>query len=118
MIKILLTVALLVAALPCAAQERSQTGLRLAQGVFLTAQVGDLVSTHIAVQRPGIVEGNALMGQSEAQRIALKAAGTAGILWLTSKLATHHPRVATVTLYALSGSLGAVAIHNFTIARR
>lgn len=88
--------------------------LRLPSAAFLTAQALDLTTTARALQAvPGAVEGNRLMGQSNAQRIAVKAVTSAGILGLSQVLAKRgHEKAAKVMLYGMSAAVGVVAVRN------
>jgi hypothetical protein len=79
---------------------------------LITAQGLDLWTTHAAIVGHRGVESNPFMQGSDAKRIAWKTGTTAGVLWLTTKLDRYHPRIARVTLYAFSGAIGAVAVHN------
>ncbi len=84
---------------------------------LITMQAADLVSTERALSRPGAYEVNPI-GQSTGTRLAMKAATTAGTLYLASKLGTNHPRLAQCFVYGVSAVIGAVALHNAQIGAR
>lgn len=94
------------------------SGLTLPAFTMATAQSLDIASTCAAVHSGLGMESNRLMGSGcDAHALAMKAATTAGTLWLMQKLSSTHPKAAQVTLYALSGVIGAVAIHNARIRK-
>lgn len=88
-------------------------GLKLPTAVLIGAQSADLVSTHHALQRPGTYEANGIMHGSDAKRIALKALGTAGIVYGAHYLAAKgKPKTAKILLYSVAGASAGIALHN------
>jgi len=102
-------------ATPAFAQEHHR--LHLAQGVFIAANVADIVTTERGISSGAGREANVFMQGSTTQRIIWKSATTVGVLWLTAKIGKDHPRLAQTFLYTVSGVIGAVAVHNNQIAR-
>jgi hypothetical protein len=89
-----------------------------AVGAIVLGNVADIVSTEIALQRPGLREGNPVLGQSATQRIAVKAAGTAVQVWIVRKLdRSGHPKLARVVGYSAGAALTGVAWHNWRAGR-
>jgi hypothetical protein len=85
--------------------------------LIIAANVADLVSTEIAVQRANVAESNPIMGQSSAQRIAVKAAGTALQVWMVRKLEPRHPKIAKGVGVGAAVLFGGVTIHNLRVGR-
>ena len=104
----------ILAACPARAQEVS-TSVRVAQGVFIAAQVADWHSTKVATDA-GAVEANPVMQGSNAKRFALKAGMTTAIVWATSHLAKTRPTAVKWMLYVASGLTVGVAANNYRIA--
>ena len=87
---------------------------------LVLGNVADLVSTEIAIARGDgrVREANPIMGQHVAQRVVVKAAGTAAQVWLVRKLEPHHPRAAKALGYGIGTFFGGVAIWNLRQSRR
>jgi hypothetical protein len=107
-----LTLALVLCLLPALAS--AQTAPKGPQAVIIAGNVLDAVSTEIALQRPGLREGNAVLGQSPARRLALKAAGTAAQVWIVRVVGRRHPRAAKIVGYGAGVFLGGVSAWNFS----
>lgn len=92
--------------------------LTLPSAAFLAAQSADLLTTAHALTRvPGAYEVNPL-GQSSAQRIAMKAVTSAGILGLSQVLAKRgHEKAAKVMLWSATAAVGVVAVRNDRVGR-
>ena len=103
-----------LAAVPAQAQD-VPSSVRVAQGVFIAAQVADWHSTKVAIDH-GAVEANPVMRGSDTKRLALKAGMTAGIVWATSHLSRTRPTAAKWMLYVASGLTAGVAANNYRIA--
>ena len=95
----------LLAAAPASADWFSALGY----GVY-AARAGDVISTEIALQRPGISESNTLF-QNRGARIATMA-GAPAINFLTAKLHRQHPRLAVVVRIAAIVVWSSAAAHN------
>ncbi len=81
--------------------------------LVIGASAADLVTSEIALSRPGTAEANPL-GGSTAARIALKVAGTAAVLVVSRKVGHKTSRVLKVIAFlAWSGA----AVHNATVRR-
>jgi hypothetical protein len=94
----------------------SSGSLKVAQAGFVAAQVADLHSTELALSR-GAVEANPLMQGSSWQRVALKAASTAGVFWAGRTLESRgHRAVAVVATAALATAMAIISGHNYSIA--
>ncbi len=91
--------------------------LKLSQSLFVGVQVADTWTTSRAISSGRGRESNAIMQGSDAKRIAVKSATTAGTLYLASKLSPHHPTAEKMFLYSVSGVVGAVALRNARIGR-
>ena len=115
-VKALLLCALLLT--PALAQAQPSGRAQDAIGAILLGNALDALSTEIALQRPGVREGNPFMGQSMPQRLIVKTLTTAATVYLTRTLAKRHPTVARVLGYSIGGALSAVAVHNFRMGER
>ncbi len=79
--------------------------------LVIGASAADLVTSEIALSRPGTTEANPL-GPSTAARVAMKVAGTAAILVVSHKVNHKAARVLKVVAFlAWSGA----AVHNMTL---
>lgn len=103
-----------MSALDCGAQTVG-TG---PQAAIVIGNVLDIVSTEIALQRPGNVEGNPFMGQSMTRRLAMKSVGTVAQVWLVNRLGKKHPKLAKGVGYGLGAFYGGVAVWNFRVGAR
>lgn len=91
--------------------------LRTHHVAFVAAQSADLASTRYAMSR-GAVEANSIMGQSLTQQLAVKAAGTVGVLWLSDVLSDRgRDGVSKALLTAVSVALGIVSARNVWVVR-
>lgn len=110
---------LLCALLLTPALAQAQTGRAPdALGAILIGNALDALSTEIALQRPGVREGNPVMGQSMPQRLIVKTLSTSAMVYLTKRLARRHPTRARVIGYGISAVMSAVAVHNFRMGER
>jgi hypothetical protein len=91
-------------------------GFLIPASVFIVAQGLDWHSTKAARDSGHGIEGNPWMNVSTSQQIAIKAAVTGSVIYLTAKLSTHHQTAARVMLYGLSGVLAGVIVNNYAIA--
>lgn len=103
----------LLLAAPASAQS---TGVRLALGGLVVGNVLDIVSTEKAIASGHGREGNPLMGQSQTQRFAVKAATTITSVWLLKKIGKSRPKTAQVIAWTLTGGLTYIASRNMAIA--
>ena len=103
--------------LPTAAQAEDR-GLILPASIFGVAQGLDVWTTHRARASGNGVEANPLMDVSTGGQVAIKAAASVGIIWLTHKIGRTKPKLAKGLLYGLSGLVVGVAVRNEAIARR
>ncbi len=67
---------------------------------WIGCQAWDLQSTHAALQRPGVVEGNPVLGQSMGRIVAIKVSVNvgAGVWWSRTR---HNKSQATRTILPL-----------------
>ena len=83
----------------------------------IAAAVADVVTTHQGLAR-GAHEANPAMrpfARSTVGMVAIKAAGTAGVIWSANELRKlGHPRWATGLVWAVTGLWGSVAVWNAT----
>ena len=85
----------------------------------VAAQVADVHSTHLAIASGAGREGNPLMPESWWAQGLVKAATTAGIVWLGTTLEVKGHRTLARVLQASSAALVAVAAaHNYRLAHR
>ena len=80
----------------------------------IASSIGDSVSTEWAINHnSNAMESNPIMGQSTAQRITVKIAGAAAILYLSNYLSTHgHSRVGKVLGWTNAAGLAYLAKSN------
>jgi hypothetical protein len=64
------------------------------------------------------VEGNPLMDSGTGTQIAIKAAGTATVVFLAHRLQRHHPKLAKGLLWTGAGLTAGIAANNYRIAGR
>ena len=101
---------------PAAASPR--LGAWRTDAVLVTAgQVADLVSTEIALSRPGTREGNALLG-SRAVRIPAKlgVAAATSLACYELRRSDHHGTARALSIVSLAVG-AAAAVHNLRVAR-
>lgn len=85
--------------------------------LVVTSGVADLVTTEVALRRPGVVEGNPAM-REPAARVALKGAAVAGVLGMTRHLEKHgHRRASKVFRILTVVGWSGVALHNVRAGR-
>ena len=111
-----LILACLIGFLICVSLLIAGCSVKHQQITFAGVQGADLVSTAYAESR-GASEGNPVMRGSWAQRIALKSASTALVVWATSKVAKEHQQVAKVVLVTLTAVIAGVAINNVRVGQ-
>jgi hypothetical protein len=85
----------------------------------IAGSIGDSVTTEWAINNnANATEGNPIMGQSTAQRIAVKIAGATAILYLSNYLSTHgHPRIGKVLGWTNAAGLAYIAKSNIDKGR-
>lgn len=99
--------------IPASASAQSQVNLKPAYAAIIVGNVGDLVSTELMLsQRPDLREGNPIAGQHRAQRIAVKAAGTAVQVWIVRRLGQQHPKLAKGLGYSIGAYFGGITVWN------
>ncbi len=91
--------------------------MKLPITALVIGNVADAVSTELALQRPGVREANPVMGASSAQRIAVKAAGTAAQVWVVRKIGARRPKLAKVLGYSVGAFHCGIAAHNLRVGR-
>lgn len=78
----------------------------------------DLVSTEVVIARGVGREANPLVGNHVAQRVAVKAAGTALQVFLVKKIEQRgHPKLAKVVGYSAGAFYGVVAARNLRVGK-
>jgi hypothetical protein len=109
-LRLALVVAFVIASCSLGGQPASADAL---DKLVIGASAADLVTSEIALSRPGTAEANPL-GPSTAARVALKVAGTAAILAVSRKVNHKTGRILKVVAFlAWSGA----AVHNMTVRR-
>lgn len=103
--------------LPSLAFGQSQVNLKPAQAAIILGNLGDAISTELALQRGGVREGSVVMSQRMTQRLALKAAGTAAQVWIVGRIGKEHPKLAKVVGFSAGAFFGGVTIHNVRVSR-
>jgi hypothetical protein len=86
---------------------------------FVTLQALDLHSTHYALGR-GAVEANPLMNTfagNEAGLMAVKAAGTAGVIFASERMWSRNKAAAVVFMIAANSAMAWVVQHNYRAVR-
>ncbi len=112
-------VALLLIATSAHAQEARWLARPEITAVVL-ASMADVASTEGAIiHNAHVSEANPLMGDSQAQRFAVKIGGTVAMVSLLNYLGTHgHPRVARVLGWVDAGGLLMVTGQNLANAHK
>ena len=111
-----------VQALPAidgAASSRRPRALMPLYVSFASLQVLDTHATKTALDR-GAVEANPVMRGftgSAAGMLAVKAAGTAGVVWASERMWRRNKAAAVVFLVAANSAMGWVVQHNYRAAR-
>jgi Domain of unknown function (DUF5658) len=101
------------------ASHRRPTALIPLYASFATLQALDLHSTHYALGR-GAVEANPLMGtvaNNEVGLMAIKAAGTAGVIFASERMWTRNKAAAVVFMIAANSAMAWVVQHNYRAVR-
>jgi hypothetical protein len=86
---------------------------------FATLQALDLHSTHYALGR-GAVEANPLMNtlaDNQVGLMAIKAAGTAGVIFASERMWTRNKTAAVVFMIAANSAMAWVVQHNYRTVR-
>jgi hypothetical protein len=86
---------------------------------FAALQVLDIHSTVLALDRDGARETNPLMAglaRRPAAFFALKAASTAGIIYLTEKVRKRHRTSAILLMTAFNSFYAAIVANNYRVA--
>jgi hypothetical protein len=86
---------------------------------FASLQVLDTHATKLALGR-GAVEANPVMRGftgSPAGMLAIKAAGTVGVVWASERMWRRNKAAAVVFLVAANSAMGWVVQHNYRAAR-
>ena len=86
---------------------------------FASLQVLDAHATTLALDR-GAVEANPVMRgftASPAGMLAIKAGGTAGVVWASERMWRRNKAAAVVFLIAANSAMGWVVQHNYRAAR-
>lgn len=93
--------------------------LTIPASVFIGINGLDLASTaHVLKSTSGSYEANVLMGQSNAQRIAVKSATTAGVVLLAQLVSRRgHPTAAKALLWSGSALVGVVVAQNARVGQ-
>ena len=99
--------------------ERRPSALLPLYTSFVTLQVLDIHSTRYAldggaVERNPIVKG---MTGSTSAMAAVKAAGTAGVIFISEKLRTKHKAAAIGLMIGTNSMMAWVVQHNYRVAR-
>ena len=112
----LLAVAVLTLCALCRASEAQPTALRLSAA---GAQVADVITTQVALSRPGTREVNPLaLANKPAAQVAVRAATILLVDWAARRLhKTGHPKAARRLLWAVTGGYTAVAVSNLRAAK-
>jgi hypothetical protein len=104
---------------PALLSERRPAALMPLYASFVTLQVLDLHSTTYALER-GAVEANPAMKgfvDNTAAMTALKAAGTAGVIFVSEKLRTKNKAAALGLMIGTNVAMTWVVQHNYRMAR-
>jgi hypothetical protein len=86
---------------------------------FVTLQILDLHSTHDALARGGAEANPTLAGLAgnTVAMSALKAAGTAGVIFVSEKLRTRNKAAAIGLMIATNSAMAWVVQHNYRVNR-
>jgi hypothetical protein len=99
--------------------ERRPSALLPLYTSFVTLQVLDIHSTRYALDR-GAVEGNPIVrgvtGSTSAMA-AVKAAGTAGVIFISEKMRTKNKAAAIGLMIGTNSMMAWVVQHNYRVAR-
>lgn len=93
-------------------------GSKFIQSGVVAANVADVHSTKIAIESGKGREGNPLMPDSWLAQGLVKAAASAGVIWLGTTLEIRgHRTIARVVQVSLAAVTAIVAARNYTIAQ-
>jgi hypothetical protein len=101
------------------AVERRPAALVPLYASFIGLQILDLHSTHDALARGG-VEANPALGGLAGNTVALtavKAAGAAGVIFISEKLRTKNKAAAIGLMIATNSAMAWVVQHNYRVGR-
>jgi hypothetical protein len=87
---------------------------------FITLQILDLHSTHAALSNGG-VEANPMLSGLAGNMVAMsavKAAGTAGVIFVSEKLRTKNKAAAVGLMIAANSAMAWVVQHNYRLDTR
>jgi len=94
------------------------TASKFAQGAVVAANVADVHSTKRAIESGRAREGNPLMPDSWLDQGLIKAAASAGVIWLGTTLEVRgHRTIARVMQVSLAAVAAVVAARNYHLAR-
>lgn len=114
-----LTLVPVVAATPVRLADRRPVALLPLYASFVMLQALDMHSTRYALDR-GAVEGNPVvkgLTGTTAGMAAVKAAGTAGVIFFNERLRTRNKTAAVGLMIATNSMLGWVVQHNYRSVR-
>ena len=99
--------------------ERRPAALVPLYASFITLQILDLHSTHYALEHGAIEANPAVKGfaGSTAGMAAVKAAGTAGVIFISEKLRTKNKAAAIGLMIASNSAMTWVVQHNYRAVR-
>jgi hypothetical protein len=99
------------------ATERRPAALAPLYASFITLQVLDLRSTHDAISRGGVETNPALAGMANnmVAMSAVKAAGAAGVIFVSEKLRTRNKAAAIGLMIAANSAMAWVVQHNYRL---
>jgi len=94
------------------------TASKFIQGAVVAANVADVHSTKLAIESGHGREGNPLMPASWLEQGLVKAAASAGVIWLGTTLEVQgHRTIARVLQMSLASVTAIVAARNYHLAR-
>jgi hypothetical protein len=84
---------------------------------FITLQILDLHSTHDAISRGGVETNPALAGLADnmVAMSAVKAAGAAGVIFLSEKIRTRNKAAAVGLMIVANSAMAWVVQHNYRL---
>ena len=99
--------------------ERRPSALLPLYASFVTLQILDLHSTHYALEHGAIEANPAVQGfaGNTAGMAAVKAAGTAGVIFISEKLRTKNKAAAIGLMIASNAAMTWVVQHNYRAVR-
>jgi uncharacterized protein DUF5658 len=106
--------------MPVEAPERRPAALVPLYASFITLQILDLHSTYAALSRGG-VEANPMLSGLTGNMVAIsavKAAGTAGVIFVSEKLHTKNKAAAVGLMIAANSAMFWVVQHNYRLDAR